>query len=169
MEAKCVVQMDGKKTRLLKPKLTSAIDNNNAAIAATNRDNYNDFTFDHSYWSFEGAMDGLSGNVNGQHIVTQEEVYADLGTDVINCAFEGTNLLFSIFVFFYKRYTNIKECFLFVCLLNCTNFFIIIFISDIAISVGMCFFLPSMNVPTNNECYTVILKSCANIADRSCN
>lgn len=75
MDAKCVVQMDGKKTRLIKPKLSTV-------------DNYNDFTFDHSYWSFEGATDGLNGN-SSQHIVTQEEVYADLGTDVINCAFEG--------------------------------------------------------------------------------
>lgn len=84
MEAKCVVQMDGKKTRLSKPKLLT-IDNNSAAAA--NRDNYNDFTFDHSYWSFEGVCDSLNGN--HQHIVTQEEVYQDLGTDVIKSAFEG--------------------------------------------------------------------------------
>lgn len=92
LEAKCVVQMDGKKTRLLKPRL-STIDNNTAV--AVNRDNYNDFTFDHSYWSFEGATDGLNGN-HSQHIVTQEEVYADLGTDVINCAFEGEIFIYAI-------------------------------------------------------------------------
>lgn len=93
MDAKCVVQMDGKKTRLLKPKLTATIDNNPAVAAI--RDNYNDFTFDHSYWSYEGATDGLNGNGH-QHIVTQEEVYADLGTDVINCAFEGEHFIHSL-------------------------------------------------------------------------
>lgn len=84
MGAKLIVEMDGKKTRIQKPKLTT-IDNNNAIV--NSRDNYNDFTFDHSYWSFEGANDGSNGN--NPHIVTQEEVYSDLGTDVINCAFEG--------------------------------------------------------------------------------
>lgn len=90
MQAKCVVQMDGKKTRLQKPKLAT-IDNNSTAVA--NRENYNDFTFDHSYWSFEGDLsDEWNGN-NNQHIVTQEEVYNDLGTDVINCAFEGERII----------------------------------------------------------------------------
>lgn len=79
MDAKVIVQMDGKKTRLLKPKHTT-IDNNN--VSTSIRDNFNDFTFDYSYWSFE--------NDNGhQHVVTQEEVYNDLGMDVINCAFQG--------------------------------------------------------------------------------
>lgn len=81
MEAKLIVQMDGKRTRLQKPK-QSSIDNNNLN-ASILRDNHNDFTFDFSYCSF-GASGGHS-----QHVVTQEEVYKDLGVDVINCAFEG--------------------------------------------------------------------------------
>lgn len=80
MGAKLIIQMDGKKTRIMKPYQTT-IDNNNIS-SSVRRENYNDFTFDYSYWSFERAKDG-------QHVVTQEEVYRDLGIDVINCAFEG--------------------------------------------------------------------------------
>lgn len=87
MDAKLIAQMDGKKTRLLKPKQTT-IDNNNISGSVL-RENYNDFTFDFSYWSFESARNG-----HKQHVVTQEEVYRDLGIDVINCAFEGMKLVF---------------------------------------------------------------------------
>lgn len=83
MDAKLIVQMDGKKTRLLKPK-QNTIDNNSMS-ASVLRENYNDFTFDYSYWSFEREL-------SGQHVVTQDEVYRDLGIDVINCAFEGMKL-----------------------------------------------------------------------------
>lgn len=72
MDASSIVQMDGKKTRLLKPKLSS--------IRDSGRENYHDFTFDYSYWSF---------NENDEHFINQEQVYNDLGTDVIDCAFQG--------------------------------------------------------------------------------
>lgn len=72
MDALPIVQMDGKKTRLHKPKLSS--------VRESGRDNYHDFTFDHSYWSFD-ANDG--------HFASQEQVYLDLGTDVVDSAFEG--------------------------------------------------------------------------------
>lgn len=72
MDAQLIVQMDGKKTRLLKPKLQS--------IRDVGRDNHHDFTFDYSYWSFDE---------HDSHFATQEEVYSDLGTDVIDCAYEG--------------------------------------------------------------------------------
>ncbi|XP_037910484.1 kinesin-like protein Klp98A isoform X2 [Hermetia illucens] len=74
MDALPIVQMDGKKTRLHKPKLSS--------VRESGRDNYHDFTFDHSYWSFD-ANDG--------HFASQEQVYLDLGTDVVDSAFEGYN------------------------------------------------------------------------------
>ncbi|XP_067617469.1 kinesin-like protein Klp98A isoform X2 [Eurosta solidaginis] len=74
MDAQLIVQMDGKKTRLLKPKLQS--------IRDVGRDNHYDFTFDYSYWSFDEQ---------DSHFATQEEVYNDLGTDVIDCAYEGYN------------------------------------------------------------------------------
>lgn len=88
MDAKVIVQMDGKKTRLQKPKHTT-IDNNNASTPQI-RDNFHDFTFDYSYWSFD---DDVGSNrvcdIQPQHVVTQDEVYNDLGMDVINCAFQG--------------------------------------------------------------------------------
>lgn len=87
MDAKLIVQMDGKKTRLYKPKFANSIDNNIGV--SINRDNFNDFTFDHSYWSFDTSVCNDFGD---QHIVTQNEVYNDLGTDVVNSAFEGTKI-----------------------------------------------------------------------------
>lgn len=83
--------MDGKKTRLIKPKHTT-IDNNNAN-GQQSRDNFHDFTFDYSYWSFEDTVNGdRIGEMQPQHVVTQDEVYNDLGMDVINCAFQGSYL-----------------------------------------------------------------------------
>lgn len=80
--------MDGKRTRLLKPKHTT-IDNSNVN-ASQSRENFHDFTFDYSYWSYEDRTTGDTiSEEEPQHIVTQEEVYNDLGMDVINCAFQG--------------------------------------------------------------------------------
>ncbi|XP_013103860.2 kinesin-like protein Klp98A [Stomoxys calcitrans] len=74
MDAVCIVEMENKKTRLLKPKLQ--------ALRDAGRENHHDFTFDYSYWSFDK---------NDKHFATQEQVYNDLGTDVIDCAFQGYN------------------------------------------------------------------------------
>jgi kinesin family member 16B len=80
MESKLIVEMDGKKTRLMKPsKLTSMRE-------LIGRDAYNDFTFDYSYWSFDDA---------DEKYTPQDEVFQDLGTDVVECAFQG--MTFSIF------------------------------------------------------------------------
>ncbi|XP_065367327.1 kinesin-like protein Klp98A [Calliphora vicina] len=71
MDAQCIVEMESKKTRLLKPKVQSMRDML-----------FHDFTFDYSYWSYDK---------NDKHFATQQQVYSDLGTDVIDCAFEGYN------------------------------------------------------------------------------
>lgn len=76
MEAQPIVQMDGKKTRLYKPRAQCIRDNG--------RENFHDYTFDHSYWSFDDKDENFS---------PQEQVYADLGTDVVDCAFEGKSVL----------------------------------------------------------------------------
>lgn len=84
MGAKLVVEMDGTKTRLWKPKALSAMDA--AGRQATNKtssEDYNEFTFDYSYWSCSTEK---SGNFTAQH-----QVYQDLGTDVVQCAFNGYN------------------------------------------------------------------------------
>ncbi|XP_055716904.1 kinesin-like protein Klp98A isoform X2 [Phlebotomus papatasi] len=80
MGANSIVQMDGKMTRLVKPRTPAS----NGAVCRDplSKDNYNEFTFDYSYWSFDHK---------DEHYVSQEEVYEDLGTDVINCAFQGYN------------------------------------------------------------------------------
>ncbi|XP_073813304.1 kinesin-like protein 98A isoform X1 [Musca autumnalis] len=74
MGATCIVEMENKKSRLYKPKQQAQRD--------AGRENYHDFTFDYSYWSFDK---------NDEHFATQEQVYNDLGTDVIDCAFQGYN------------------------------------------------------------------------------
>ncbi|XP_030563711.1 kinesin-like protein Klp98A isoform X1 [Drosophila novamexicana] len=74
MDAQLIVEMEGKKTRLLKPRLQS--------IRDAGREAYHDFTFDYSYWSFDAE---------DSHFATQEQVYSDLGNDVVDCAYEGYN------------------------------------------------------------------------------
>nr|XP_017035125.1 kinesin-like protein Klp98A isoform X2 [Drosophila kikkawai] len=74
LDAQLIVEMENKKTRLLKPRLQS--------IRDAGRDNHHDFTFDYSYWSFDAE---------DPHFATQEQVYSDLGNDVVDCAYEGYN------------------------------------------------------------------------------
>ncbi|XP_039757861.1 kinesin-like protein Klp98A isoform X1 [Pararge aegeria] len=75
MNAKLIVQMEAKKTRLLTVK-------NSKEQNDGSREKYKDFTFDHSYWSYDSA--------DAQY-ASQEQVFADLGLDVIDSAFEGYN------------------------------------------------------------------------------
>ncbi|XP_043272299.1 kinesin-like protein KIF16B isoform X2 [Venturia canescens] len=75
MNAKLIVQMDGKRTRIFHSKSpTSGKD--------IDREKYKDFTFDYSYWSFDASDETYAA---------QEEVFYDLGTDVIESAFAGYN------------------------------------------------------------------------------
>ncbi|XP_076235557.1 kinesin-like protein 98A isoform X2 [Calliopsis andreniformis] len=75
MNAKMIVQMDGKKTRIFNTKTPGS-------GREIDREKYKDFTFDHSYWSCD---------TNDENYASQEEVFYDLGTDVIESAFEGYN------------------------------------------------------------------------------
>lgn len=43
---------------------------------------YKEFTFDYSYWSHDQQLG---------YYTSQEQVYSDLGTEVVQCAFEGYN------------------------------------------------------------------------------
>ncbi|CAB3366405.1 Hypothetical predicted protein [Cloeon dipterum] len=70
MGAKAVIRMDGKKTRIVN-------------LSKTAGDvGFKDFTFDHSYWSFEPSDPDFA---------TQEQVFEELGTEVVASAFEGYN------------------------------------------------------------------------------
>ncbi|EDS31294.1 conserved hypothetical protein [Culex quinquefasciatus] len=79
--AKLIVQMDGKKTRLLKPKVAGLLNGGaNLPGSGSGLEPWNDFTFDHSYWSVDES-DG--------HFTPQERVFEDLGTEIVDCAFQG--------------------------------------------------------------------------------
>lgn len=82
MQSKLVVQMTGKQTRLLKRARDNlaAAETSNKAIDSNRDKDFHDFTYDHSYWSFD---------VNDPKFVDQKQVYEDLGQDVLNCAFQG--------------------------------------------------------------------------------
>ncbi|XP_071633443.1 kinesin-like protein Klp98A isoform X1 [Temnothorax longispinosus] len=75
MNEKLIVQMSGKRTRIFSTKTPDS-------CRDIDRGKYKDFTFDHSYWSFDS---------NDENYASQEEVFYDLGTDVIESAFEGYN------------------------------------------------------------------------------
>ncbi|XP_012536653.1 kinesin-like protein Klp98A isoform X2 [Monomorium pharaonis] len=75
MNEKLIVQMSGKRTRIFTTKTPDS-------CRDIDRGKYKDFTFDHSYWSFDS---------NDENYASQEEVFYDLGTDVIESAFEGYN------------------------------------------------------------------------------
>ncbi|XP_044728011.1 kinesin-like protein Klp98A isoform X2 [Chrysoperla carnea] len=76
MNAKLIIQMDGKKTRVVNVKPPGKRDSDSL------RDRYKEFTFDHSYWSFDAA---------DSHYASQDQVFSDLGTEVVDSAFEGYN------------------------------------------------------------------------------
>ncbi|XP_062533246.1 kinesin-like protein Klp98A isoform X2 [Armigeres subalbatus] len=82
--SKLIVQMDGKRTRLLKPKLTGpgAVRGELLAARGGGPEPFNDFTFDHSYWSVDEG---------DPHFTPQESVFEDLGTEIVDCAFQGYN------------------------------------------------------------------------------
>ncbi|KAK4883965.1 hypothetical protein RN001_000236 [Aquatica leii] len=72
MGAKLIIQIKGKKTGILNCK----------ANARDENIRYKEFTFDYSYWSHDSQS---------QDFASQEQVYQDLGTEVVECAFEGYN------------------------------------------------------------------------------
>ncbi|CAG9762124.1 unnamed protein product [Ceutorhynchus assimilis] len=72
LEAQLIIQMKGKTTGILNCKANTRDENIR----------YKEFTFDHSYWSH---------NKNFDNFASQELVYNDLGTEVVDCAFEGYN------------------------------------------------------------------------------
>ncbi|XP_046401471.1 kinesin-like protein Klp98A isoform X2 [Ischnura elegans] len=76
MDAKLIISMDGRKTRIENSKVGQVKDGGGG------RAKYKDFTFDHSYWSFD-ARDS--------HYASQEKVFEDLGMEVVASAFEGYN------------------------------------------------------------------------------
>eukprot|EP00112_Aurelia_sp_Birch-Aquarium-sp1_P000611 Seg1058.2 transcript_id=Seg1058.2/GoldUCD/mRNA.D3Y31 product="Kinesin-like protein KIF16B" protein_id=Seg1058.2/GoldUCD/D3Y31 len=69
LESNVIIKMDGvgKKTSIINPNMPNDV---------------KDFSYDHSYWSSDSR---------DKHFATQEQVFSDLGVDVINSAFGGYN------------------------------------------------------------------------------
>ncbi|XP_073249049.1 uncharacterized protein [Porites lutea] len=76
MGAQGIIEMEGKKTRIVNIKASTVTGE------GERRSRVKDFTFDHSYWSLEKK---------NPHYASQERVFKDLGTDVLKAAFEGYN------------------------------------------------------------------------------
>lgn len=72
-----IIRMDGQKTAIVNPKLDSTHSED-----GINSDSIKEFTFDYSYWSCDIYDPGFT---------SQEQVYKDLGADVVTDAFEGYN------------------------------------------------------------------------------
>lgn len=49
-------------------------------MSSAMRENFHDFTFDYSYWSYDK---------NDSNFTTQDQVFNDLGLEVVDCAFQG--------------------------------------------------------------------------------
>lgn len=77
MDSKVVIEMDGKNTKIFNPKIPMSCHQGDIA-----RNHCKDFSYDYSYWS----MDAEDPN-----FVPQELVFDDLGTKVVDSAFEGYN------------------------------------------------------------------------------
>uniref|UniRef100_A0A131XYU4 Putative kinesin-like protein n=1 Tax=Ixodes ricinus TaxID=34613 RepID=A0A131XYU4_IXORI len=78
MESGEIIQMDGNKTTILNLKVTAQ----QAGSEELGRERVKEFTFDYSYWSV---------SQKDPHFVTQEQVFQDLGQEVVDNAFEGYN------------------------------------------------------------------------------
>lgn len=91
MDAQLIIQMTGKTTGILNCKVVNkfvlfiSIIIFVFFIQANTRDEsirYKEFTFDYSYWSYDDESPNFA---------SQERVYKDLGTEVVDCAFQGYN------------------------------------------------------------------------------
>ncbi|XP_071517126.1 kinesin-like protein Klp98A isoform X2 [Panulirus ornatus] len=71
----CIVEVEDKKTKLINHKI-------NASDGGETRERVKEFTFDYSYWSHRDA---------DSHFAPQEQIYEDLGTDVVSNALQGYN------------------------------------------------------------------------------
>ncbi|XP_065060807.1 kinesin-like protein KIF16B isoform X2 [Rhopilema esculentum] len=81
MDAKCIIEMEGKRTSILNLKLSSYADDHGDK-PAHGRERVKDFFFDYSYWSFDS---------NAMHFASQQQVFSDLGKGVLEAASEGYN------------------------------------------------------------------------------
>lgn len=88
MKSSEIIHMDGNKTSIENMKFQSLISCPNIIVSPQGgseelgRERIKEFTFDYSYWSV---------NSRDPHFATQEQVFNDLGQEVVDNAFEGYN------------------------------------------------------------------------------
>uniref|UniRef100_A0A1E1XLW9 Putative kinesin-like protein n=3 Tax=Amblyomma TaxID=6942 RepID=A0A1E1XLW9_AMBSC len=88
MKSSEIIHMEGNKTSIENLKFQSLISCPNIVVSPQagaeelGRERIKEFTFDYSYWSV---------NSRDPHFVTQEQVFNDLGQEVVDNAFEGYN------------------------------------------------------------------------------
>jgi hypothetical protein len=80
MNAQCIIKMNGNKTTIVEP--ASAKEETKAATVQSEEAREKTFSFDYSYWSFDTA---------DENFASQERVFLDLGTNVLENAWEGYN------------------------------------------------------------------------------
>ncbi|XP_078086505.1 kinesin-like protein KIF16B isoform X2 [Mustelus asterias] len=76
LDAKFIIHMDGNKTTITNLKIPEG------GSGDSGRERLKTFTYDYSYWSVD---------CRSSKFVSQERVFKDLGTDVLEAAFEGYN------------------------------------------------------------------------------
>ncbi|XP_053568097.1 kinesin-like protein KIF16B isoform X2 [Bombina bombina] len=76
LEAKFIIEMEGKKTTVTNTKMSDGV------TGDSGRERTKTFTYDFSYFS---------ADCKSSNFVSQERVFKDLGTDVLKSAFEGYN------------------------------------------------------------------------------
>lgn len=80
LSSQVIIQMDSNKTRITNPKVPDhGIEGDSGREFLKVRE----FTFDHSFWSVDER---------DEHFVSQEKVFASLGEDVVQSAFDGYNI-----------------------------------------------------------------------------
>ncbi|XP_030854447.1 kinesin-like protein KIF16B isoform X1 [Strongylocentrotus purpuratus] len=74
----CIISMEDKKTSITNLKIPAS----QKESGVKGRERIKTFTYDYSYWSVQKG---------DPHFASQERVYSDLGSDVLDSAFEGYN------------------------------------------------------------------------------
>ncbi|CAL4258338.1 unnamed protein product, partial [Meganyctiphanes norvegica] len=77
-DSKCIIQMKGKITTVVNPE---------------DKDDFKSYTYDHSYWSFDGGKEDANGYLAPQNdkYADQQMVYDDMGASVLKNAWAGYN------------------------------------------------------------------------------
>ena len=93
--ATSIINMDGKSLTTIKNPVTYSIKNLIISLIQENGE-IKEFAFDYSYWSHDGFVEETHPGaylkaLPGSRYADQDKVFKDLGTEVLDNAFEGFN------------------------------------------------------------------------------